>query len=139
MPWDSPNGDNGRGPLDKHTPLSFGWPRITGAVRLLLAAILTAAVAFYALTFHVNPDELGVVMRFGKVDRQEPPGLHFRMPYPIDVVHLPKVTRQNIIEVGMRTDLGTRTGTSSTSTLLSIGASRMRKNTSSTFAIQRKR
>lgn len=110
MPWDSPNGDNGRGPQDKHKPKTLGWPRMTGAVRLLLAAILTAAVAFYSLTFHVDPDELGVVMRFGKVDRQEPPGLHFRMPYPIDVVRLPKVTRQNIIEIGMRTEMGTRTG-----------------------------
>ncbi len=110
MPWDSPDGNNGRGPLDKHKPLIPGWSRMTGAVRLLLAAVLTAAVAFYAFTFHVNPDELGVVMRFGKVERQEPPGLHFRMPYPIDVVHLPKVTRQNIIEIGMRTESGTRTG-----------------------------
>ena len=49
------------------------------------------------------PDELGVVMRFGKVTRQEPAGLHFRMPYPIDEVRLPKVTRQNIVEIGMAT------------------------------------
>jgi membrane protease subunit HflK len=47
-------------------------------------------------------------MRFGKPIRQEPPGLHFRMPYPIDEVRLPKVTRQNIIEVGMRTGLTAR-------------------------------
>ena len=41
-------------------------------------------------------------MRFGKPIAQEPPGLHFRLPYPIEEVRLPKVTRQNIIEVGMR-------------------------------------
>ena len=41
-------------------------------------------------------------MRFGKSIRSEPPGLHFRLPYPIDEVRLPKVTRQNIIEIGMR-------------------------------------
>ncbi len=39
-------------------------------------------------------------MRFGKYVEQYPPGLHFRLPYPIDEVRLPKVTRQNIIEVG---------------------------------------
>ena len=44
-------------------------------------------------------------MRFGKPIRQEPPGLHFRLPYPIEEVRLPKVTRQNIIEIGMRTGL----------------------------------
>ena len=41
--------------------------------------------------------------------RQEPPGLHFRLPYPIEEVRLPKVTRQNIIEIGMRT-AAARTG-----------------------------
>jgi modulator of FtsH protease HflK len=70
---------------------------------------LTALVAFYAFTFRVSPDELGVVMRFGKPVRQEPPGLHFRLPYPIDEVRLPKVTRQNIIEIGFRAGVGTRT------------------------------
>ena len=64
--------------------------------------VAAAVVAFYAFTFRVNPDELGVVMRFGKPVRSEPPGLHFRLPYPIEEVRLPKVTRQNIIEVGMR-------------------------------------
>jgi modulator of FtsH protease HflK len=38
----------------------------------------------------------------GKPDRQEPPGLHYRLPYPVEEVYLPKVTRQNIIEIGMR-------------------------------------
>ena len=50
------------------------------------------------------PDELGVVLYLGKPDRQEPPGLHFRLPYPIEEVYLPKVTRQSIIEIGMRSD-----------------------------------
>ncbi len=71
---------------------------------------VAAVVAFFAFTFTVRPDELGVVMRFGKVDRQEAPGLHFRLPYPIEEVRLPKVTRQNIIEIGMRTAHGGRGG-----------------------------
>ena len=68
----------------------------------LLAVVVAAIVAFYAFTFRVNPDELGVVMRFGKVEPPGAAGLHFRLPYPIEEVRLPKVTRQNIIEVGMR-------------------------------------
>jgi modulator of FtsH protease HflK len=32
------------------------------------------------------------------------PRHHFRQPYPIEDVRLPKVTRQNIIEIGMRSD-----------------------------------
>lgn len=97
--------------LDKYKQMVPGGPQLSGATTLLLAAVLAAFAAFYAFTFHVNPDELGVVLRFGKVTRQEPPGLHFRMPYPIDEVRLPKVTQQNIIEIGMRTEGATRTGT----------------------------
>jgi len=50
----------------------------------------------------VNPDELGIVLRFGEYVRQLPPGLNFRWPYPIEQVELPKVTRVNRIEIGMR-------------------------------------
>ena len=80
-------------------------PDLPGPVVLVLAAVLAA---FCVLCLHLPREpELGVVMRFGKVSRQEPPGLHFRMPYPIDEVRLPKVTRQNITEVGMRTGAAT--------------------------------
>ena len=72
-----------------------------GPVLLLLFAIAAAVVGFYAFFFTVKPDELGVVLRFGKFERQEPPGLHMRWPYPVEEVLLPKVTRENRIEVGM--------------------------------------
>ena len=75
---------------------------LPGPVLLLIAAPLVALIGFYAFTFRVNPDEQGVVMRFGKFVRQEPPGLHFRLPPPIEEVYKPKVTRQNITEVGIR-------------------------------------
>jgi membrane protease subunit HflK len=75
---------------------------VPGPLLFLAAAVAAAVIAWYAFFFRVNPDELGVVMRFGEFVRQEPPGLHFRLPYPIEEVTLPKVTRQNIIEVGMR-------------------------------------
>jgi membrane protease subunit HflK len=75
---------------------------IPGPLAFLAAAAAAAVVAWYAFFFRVDPDELGVVMRFGEFVRQEPPGLHFRLPYPIEEVVKPKVTRQNIIEIGMR-------------------------------------
>ena len=81
---------------------------LPGPLMLLIAAPLIALLGFYLFTFRVNPDELGVVMRFGEFVRQEPPGLHFRLPPPIEEVRLPKVTRQNIIEVGMRSGATTR-------------------------------
>jgi membrane protease subunit HflK len=122
MPWDNGGGGpkrsdlrrkpeiedllkRGQDKLRQAMPSGSGLP---GSIAFLVATVLAAILAYYAFTFRVNPDEQGVVMRFGKVTRQEPPGLHFRMPYPIDEVRLPKVTRQNIIEVGMRTATGTR-------------------------------
>ena len=62
--------------------------------------LLLAGVAFYGFFYRVNPDEQGIVLRFGKFDRWEPSGLHFRWPYPIEEVRLPKVTQQRTIEVG---------------------------------------
>jgi membrane protease subunit HflK len=66
----------------------------------LVAMLLLAGAAFYGFFFRVNPDEQGIVLRFGKFDRWEPAGLHFRWPYPIEEVRLPKVTLQRTIEVG---------------------------------------
>ena len=41
----------------------------------------------------VEPDEEGVVLRFGKYDRSVPPGPHYRIPFPIETVDTPKVTQ----------------------------------------------
>ena len=95
----------GQNKLKQVMPGGSGLP---GSFMFLVVVVLAAILAFYALTFRVSPDELGVVLHLGKVERQEPPGLHFRLPYPIDEVRLPKVTRQNIVEIGMRAGVGTR-------------------------------
>ncbi|HEX4894418.1 MAG TPA: FtsH protease activity modulator HflK, partial [Hyphomicrobiaceae bacterium] len=87
---------------------TIGGGGLPGPLLLLIAAPLIALVCFYAFTFRVNPDEVGVVMRFGRFDRQEPPGLHFRWPPPVEEVYKPRVTRQNIIEIGLRSGTGGR-------------------------------
>jgi len=111
---------NGRPPLhpdleellkrsqDKLKQVMPGGTGLPGSLLFLITVAVAAIIAFYAFTFRVDPDELGVVMLFGKPVRTEPPGLHFRLPYPIEEVRLPKVTRQNIIEIGMRSSEVTR-------------------------------
>ncbi len=91
--------------LKQVMPQGSGLP---GPIVMLVAVVLAAIVGFYAFTFKVDPDEVGVVMRFGRVHRQEPPGLHFRLPPPIEEVRKPKVTKVNIIEVGMSSGLSAR-------------------------------
>lgn len=120
MPWD--NGGGGDKRSHSHRRSTFegfnrrrnklgqmipDGSRLPGSIAFLVATVLAAIGAYYAFAFRVDADELGVVMRFGKVTRLEPPGLHFRMPYPIDEVRLPKVTRQNTIEIGVRAAAGT--------------------------------
>ncbi len=75
---------------------------LPGPLMLLLGALAIAFAAFYAFSFRVNPDELGVVMRFGKPIRDAGPGLHFRWPFPIEEVRLPKVTEQKTTPIGKR-------------------------------------
>lgn len=77
---------------------------LPGPLLFLLVLVGAAVLAFFAFTFTVRPDERGIVLRFGKFNRDVSQGLHVRMPYPIEEVRLPKVTRENSIEVGMRTD-----------------------------------
>ena len=94
---------------------------LPGPLMFLIAVVGAAIAAFYAFTFRVNPDELGVVLRFGQFVRQEPPGLHFRLPYPIEEVRLPKVTRQNIIEIGRRSTPTPRGAPTADSSLMLTG------------------
>jgi len=78
-----------------------------------LALIALAAIAIWGLSgfFRVEPDELGVVLRFGKYVRDVKPGLNYHLPYPIESVLTPKVTRVNRIDIGLRNLEDLRRGT----------------------------
>jgi membrane protease subunit HflK len=68
------------------------------------ALIALAAVALWGASgfFRVEPDELGVVLRFGKEVREVQPGLNYHLPYPIETALTPKALRVNKIDIGMR-------------------------------------
>ncbi len=70
-----------------------------------VALIALAAIALWGFSgfFRVEPDELGVVLRFGKDVREVQPGLNYHLPYPIETVLTPKALRVNKIDIGMRT------------------------------------
>ena len=63
---------------DKLKQVMPGGSGLPGTLSFLITSAIAAIIAFYALTFRVDPDELGVVMLFGKAVRTELPGLHFR-------------------------------------------------------------
>ncbi len=68
------------------------------------ALLALGAVALWGFSgfFRVEPDELGVVLRFGKEVREVQPGLNYHLPYPIEKVLTPKALRVNKIDIGMR-------------------------------------
>jgi membrane protease subunit HflK len=69
-----------------------------------LSLIVLAALVLWGFSgfFRVEPDELGVVLRFGKYTREATPGLNYHVPYPIESVLTPKALRVNRIDIGMR-------------------------------------
>ena len=54
---------------------------------IAILAVVVALVAYYFFTFRVEPDEQGVVLRFGAYHRNAQPGLNARWPYPIETVY----------------------------------------------------
>src|SRR5499433_1496715 len=79
-----------------------------GVLLILLAAIVVWGFSGF---FRVEPDELGVVLRFGQYSREAKPGLNYHLPYPVETVLTPKVTRVNRIDIGMRLVEDLRRGT----------------------------
>jgi modulator of FtsH protease HflK len=79
-----------------------------GVVLIALALLaLWGCSGFY----RVEPDELGVVQRFGKyVGDVQLPGLRYHLPYPIETAQTPKALHLNKLDIGMRTDDGLHRG-----------------------------
>ena len=75
--------------------------------------LVLGAVVLWLLSgfFRVEPDEVGVVMRFGKQVREVQPGLNYHFPYPVETVLTPKALQQRKIDVGMRIVDDLRRGT----------------------------
>jgi len=85
-------------------------PKLSGRsiVWIVLAAI--AVLVLWSSFFTVEPEEVGVVLRFGKYTRQADPGLHLKLPAPVEHVYKVSVQRQLKTEFGFRTEqAGVRT------------------------------
>jgi len=70
-----------------------------------IGLIVLVALALWAFSgfYTVGPDEVGVVLRFGKfLPPEVKSGLNYHLPYPIETVQTPPALRVN------KTDIGTR-------------------------------
>ncbi len=83
-----------------------------GLVPKLVRWMVPLLVLVYLLSgfYMVKTDELGVVRRFGRITTPEGilPGIHYRLPFPIDRVNTPKTTKVKKIVVGAPSRAGKR-------------------------------
>jgi modulator of FtsH protease HflK len=140
MPWSDNNGDGGGGwqggggdrgpwgggsgggrgpqPPDLEDLLKRGQEQVKryfpgggwGGRGMLLTILVIGAIWAASGFYRVEPDEQGVVLRFGEWRATTQPGLNYHLPAPIESVFTPKVTRVNRVEVGFRAG-GGRAGT----------------------------
>ena len=71
--------------------------------RSYMAAALAMLVIFNGVLYQVQPEEVGIVLRFEKMNRTTAPGLHVKLPWVEEVRKVP-VERQMKLEFGFRTD-----------------------------------
>jgi modulator of FtsH protease HflK len=70
---------------------------------VILIAVVVALILIWSSWFTVQPEETGIVQRFGKVVRTAGPGLHFKLPYGIETVRTVPTARVLKEEFGFRT------------------------------------
>ena len=120
-PWETPPGGRGNGPgrgpippdidaiirkiqdtIKKFLP---GGSKSGGNNKAIILGLVILAIIWAASgLYRVSPDEQGVVLRFGKFTSTTQPGLNYHIPYPVETVFTPKVTKVNRIDIGFRSE-----------------------------------
>ena len=122
MPWNTQNG-GGRGPWGGGTGtqppdleellrrtqdrLKRMLPRGVGGGGLIIVGLIILVVWLLSGIYVVQPDEQGVVLRFGAFVERTTPGINYHLPWPIETVQTPTVTREQQINIGYRVDAET--------------------------------
>jgi len=116
-PWGAPNKNNKQPSSNNSDDMEdlakkfqdglknmFGGSSKTPDVKKPITLFIIGAIAVWALSgfYRVDADEQGVVLRFGKYTNMTQPGLNYHLPFPIESVMTPKVSRVNRIDVGFR-------------------------------------
>ena len=124
-PWGrSPGGGGGRRggggqppPPDLEEMLRRGqdrfrrWmPGLRGGRGLILLLLVVIGIWLLTGFYRVEPDEQGVVLRWGEWTKTTQPGLNYHLPWPFETVIRPKVTKINRAEIGYRTLVDSQRG-----------------------------
>jgi membrane protease subunit HflK len=84
--------------FDQLPNFEFNFKLVTYAILGVFLLWLSSGI------YEVKEGEEAVIMRFGKFVRQAYPGLNYRLPDPIESLHIEKVNRSKRIEVGYRSN-----------------------------------
>ena len=117
-PWGTPPGGgngSGKGPtppdidaiireIQKRINRFLPGGSSSGGKPVGLILIILVLVWVASGLYRVLPDEQGVVLRFGKFTSTTQPGLNYHIPFPIESVLTPKVTKVNRMDVGFRSE-----------------------------------
>jgi modulator of FtsH protease HflK len=99
QPW-------GEGPVIDVGGRGFRVPQMprfpTGAARAVVFVLVVLVLLFTAY-YQVEPEEVGVVQRFGAYVRTTDPGPHLKLPFGVETVTKVPVQRQLKMEFGFRT------------------------------------
>jgi len=102
--------------LQKFEEINFKQIKIPKRLITVGVIILAAIVFLVTGLYTVNPEEVGVIQRFGKYLSTTQPGLHFKIPFGVDKLTKVKVKHVFKEEFGFRTlQAGVRTKYSSQS------------------------
>lgn len=74
--------------------------RLPGGPKIVVLALIVLWIA--SGIYIVEPDEAGIVQRFGAYVSSTGPGPHYHLPFPFESVKTPKVSQVRRVEVGFR-------------------------------------
>ncbi|HXJ00159.1 MAG TPA: FtsH protease activity modulator HflK [Micropepsaceae bacterium] len=108
-PWGTGPSGGGPNPPDLEALLKRSQERLRqllpkgfGNGGALIVGLIVVVVWLASGVYVVDPDEVGVVTRFGAYIGNTSPGINYHLPWPIDAVTIPKVTRENQLNIGYR-------------------------------------
>lgn len=85
-------------------------PKVSAGVIKIIVAAVVVIILLAGSVYQIGPEEVGVILRFGKFVRTTDPGLHFKYPLGIESLDKVPVQRQLKMEFGFRTEMpGIRT------------------------------
>ena len=120
-PWGTPPGGGGNGDGFRRGPTPpnvdeiirkiqdsikkfFPGGKASGSKPLIFGLIIILVIWALSGLYRVLPDEQGVVLRFGKFVKTTQPGLNYHIPFPVESVLTPKVTKVNRMDIGFRSE-----------------------------------